>query len=123
VVRASEWDDAAFEEILNAPGGLVANFIWELSVEAAAVATAVVHVLPGTPRSGFWGPRSTAVRPPGYTRARIRPHLAWGARTGHVYGGVNAPADPSIFLEFPAEQMYDVYPFLTTGLWSLEGTF
>ena len=55
VVKSAEWDDTAFEEMLNGPGGEVANFIWDLSLEAAAVAIATVHVLPGTPRSGFWG--------------------------------------------------------------------
>ena len=123
MTQATSWNEDVFEEILNAPGGLVANFIWELSLEAAAVAIATVHVLPGTPRSGYWTPKSTAIRPSGYTRARIRPHLAWGARTGKVYGGVNSPYAPSTWLETPAEQYKREYPFLTTGLWSLEGTF
>lgn len=123
MVQDATWDEAAFEELLNGPGGLVANFIWELSLEATAVAIATVHVLPGTPRSGYWTPKSTAIRPPGWTKAHIRPHLAWGDRTGHVYGGVNAPYAPATWLETPAEQYYHEYPFLTTGLWSLEGTF
>jgi hypothetical protein len=42
-----------------------------------------------------------------------------GSRGG-LYGGVNAEADPTIFLEKPAEQMDRKYPFLTTGLDSLE---
>lgn len=122
MVQDTTWNEDAFEEILNAPGGLVANFIWELSLEAAGVATAVVHVRPGTPASATTGPRSNAYSP-GYTKARIRPHLAWGSRTGKVYGGVNAPYTPSTWLETPAEQYHREYPFLTTGLWSLEGSF
>lgn len=121
----STWDPAAFEELLNAPGGLVADFIWDLSVQATVVATAAVHVRPGTRSSATTG-RTSNARPPGFTKARIRPHLAWGAATGQVYGGVNAPADPAMFLEMPAVQIARLghrFPFLTTGLWSLEGTF
>lgn len=124
MVKAPEWDDAAFEEMLNGPGGLVADFIWDLSLEAAAVAIATVHVRPGTPASattGIYTRKPSNARPPGYTKARIRPHLAWGSRTGHMYGGVNAPADPSIFLEYlpHTDQYHRPYPFLTTGLWAI----
>ncbi len=118
-------DEAAIYELLNGPTGLVYPFISQLSVQAAAVATEVVHVRPGTPASATTG-RTSNARPPFFTKARIRPHMAWGAETGLLYGGVNAPADPSIFLEYPARQIAKkghVFPFLTTGLWSLEGTF
>jgi hypothetical protein len=126
MVQASTWDDTAFEEMLNAPGELVANFIYELSLEATAVAVAVVHVRPGTPASattGLYARKPSNARPPAYTKLRTRPHLAWGTRTGRVYGGVNAPYNPATWLETPAEQYHRAYPFLTTGLWSLEGTF
>lgn len=116
------WDDKALDDLLNSIEGPVGKMIAELSDRAAVVATLVVHVLPGTPRSGRWNPRSTTqVGPPGYTKSRIRPHIARGAVTGQLYGGVNAPAAPTIFLEMPAEQMYETYPFLTTGLYSLVG--
>lgn len=117
------WDDGAFEDLLNGPGGPVAELIGELSARAAVVATAVVHVRPGTPASATTG-RTSNARPPGYTKARVRPHLAWGPRTGRVYGGVNAPYNPSTWLETPAiqiERKGHRFPFLTTGLWSLEG--
>lgn len=116
------WDEAALDDLLNSLTGPVGQFIAELSLRASVVAASVVHVLPGTSRSGYWNEKSTAVRPPGTTKASIRPHLARGSRTGHLYGGVNALAAPSIFLEHPARQMYETYPFLTTGLWSLEGS-
>jgi hypothetical protein len=117
-----EWDEAALDDLLNGLDGPVGRFIWELSVRAAAVATEVVHTRPGTPSSATTGRTSNAYSP-GYTRARIRPHLARGARTGRLYGGVNAPYTPSTWLETPAEQMHKTYPFLTTGVYSLEGTF
>lgn len=118
-------DQAAIYELLNGPAGLVYPFIAQLSVQAAAVATEVVHVRPGTASSATTG-RTSNARPPGFTRERIRPHMAWGTLTGNLYGGVNAPADPSIFLEMPARQIArrgHEFPFLTTGLWSLENTF
>jgi len=111
-------DDAEIFDMLNSADGPVGQLVTELSAQAAAVATGAVHVRPGTPRSTVWSSRSTAL-PPGYTKARIRPHMGWGKATGNIYGGVNAPAAPSIFLEDPAEQMYDTYPFLTTAFWSL----
>jgi hypothetical protein len=117
-----EWDEAALEDLLDSMDGPVGKFIWELSVRAAAIAAEAVHVRPGTPASATTG-RTSNARPPGYTKARIRPHLARGAMTGKLYGGINAPADPAIFLEMPADQMHKTYPFLTTGVYSLQGTF
>ena len=116
------WNEAAMESLLNGPGGPVAKLIWDLSVRASLMAISTVHVRPGTRKSATTG-RTSSARRPGYTKARIRPHLAWGPSTGQVYGGVNAPANPSILLEEPARQMDRPYPFLTTALWSLEGTF
>lgn len=117
-----DWDEAALDDLLNSVEGPVGMLIAELSLRAAVVATTVVHVRPGTPASATTGATSNA-RPPGFTKANIRPHGPVIGTRGGLYGGVNAPADPSIFLEMPAEQMHREYPFLTTGLWSLEGTF
>lgn len=115
-----EWDEAALDDLLDSIEGPVGQLISELSLRATIVATSVVHVRPGTPASATTG-RTSNARPPGYTRARIRPHVARGAVTGQLFGGVNAPADPSIFLELPASQMSRPFPFLTVGLYSLEG--
>jgi len=125
VVRDATWDDEAFDELLNGPGGPVVNLIVDLSAQATLVATTVVHIRPGTPASATTG-RTSNARSPGFTKARIRPHLAWGSRTGKVYGGVNSPMDPTVYLELPASQIArrgHEFPFITTGLWSLEGTF
>jgi len=115
------WNEPAIDDLLNSLEGPVGKLIAELSLRATVVATQVVHVRPGTPASATTG-RTSNARPPGFTKARIRPHLARGGLTGGLYGGVNAPADPTIFLELPAEQMHSEYPFLTTGLYSLIGT-
>ena len=118
-------DDQAIYEMLNAPTGLVYPFVVQLSVQAAAVATAVVHVRPGTPASATTG-RTSNARPPGFTKARIRPHTGWGGPGLQLYGGVNSPMDPTVYLELPARQIArkgHVFPFLTTGFWSLENSF
>lgn len=111
-------DDAAIEALLHDPAGPVGQLIFELSTQAADVARAVVRVR----RSRTWSARSNA-RPPGFTKAGIRVHGPVIGTHGGMYGGVNAPADPSLFLELPAEQMSHKFPFLTTGLDSIMGSF
>ena len=41
-----------------------------------------------------------------------------GYDRGHIYGGANAAADPTLFLEDPRADRQK-YPFLTTGLWAV----
>jgi hypothetical protein len=117
-----DWDAEALDDLLNSVEGPVGMLLAELSARAAIVATSVVHVRPGTPASATTG-RTSNARPPGFTKARIRVHGPVIGSRGRLYAGVNAPMDPSVFLEMPAEQMHQEYPFLTTGLWSLVGTF
>jgi hypothetical protein len=114
------WNDSAFDELLNSVDGPVGQMVLELSVQAADVARKVVRVRNPATRQGRAGRHSTA-RAPGFTRADIRVHGPVRGSLGGVYGGVNAAADPTIFLEQPASQMSRPYPFLTTGLESLAG--
>jgi hypothetical protein len=107
-------DEAAIFELLNAPDGPVGRLLMELGERAAAVARAKVRVRHGN----TWSRRSDA-RPPGYTLASIHPVIGYDSQ-GLIYGGVHAAGDPGIFLEYPAEQETREYPFLTTGLDSLE---
>jgi hypothetical protein len=114
-----DWRDAQLEELLNSPEGPVGQLIAELSAQAATVARATVPVRdPATRNRHRRTGRGSNARPPGFTKAGIHVH---GPVRGiyNVYGGVNAPADPSIFLEYPARQMTRGYPFLTAGLDSL----
>lgn len=109
-------DVQALWDLLNSADGPVGRMVQELSAQAATVALAkapVRHTASWSARSNSW--------PPGYLKAHIRPHLGWGSRTGHIYGGVNAPMSPTIFLEYPARQMHRAYPFMTTALWELAG--
>lgn len=109
-------DDKAIFALINDEDGEVGRFIQELAGQAAAVARAKVRVR----AEPTWSSRSNA-RPPGFTKAAI--HTARGhTGTGHFWASANAPADPAVFLEDPRVDR-DKYPFLTTGLWSLEGTF
>lgn len=109
-------DDAAVFALINDEDGPVGMFIQELAARAAVTARGLARVR-ATPA---WSSRTDA-RPPGFTKASV--HTARGhTSTGHFWASANAPADPAIFLEYPREDR-DKYPFLTTGLWSLEGTF
>lgn len=116
------WRDAALDDLLYSPDGPVGRLIAELSEQVATVARSVVHVRTLDPldRRRRAGHGSSAA-PVGWTKAGIRVHGPVRGTRGGMYGGVNAPADPAIFLEYPASQMEEKYPFLTTGLDSLAG--
>jgi hypothetical protein len=114
------WHDEAFDDLLNSWDGPVGEYIAELSDRLALVARAVVHVrVDARGMPGRAGPRSTA-HVPGFTKADIRTHRGISQVTGHIYGGANVAMDPGIYLEWPARQMHDRYPFMTTGLEALE---
>jgi hypothetical protein len=109
-------DEPAVYDLLNSPDGPVGRLLLDLSEQAAAVARAKVRVrVPGSNRTGL----TSSARPPGFTLASISPKIGYDDQ-GLIYGGVVAAGDPGIFLEYPAEQMHREYPFLTTGLDSLE---
>jgi hypothetical protein len=115
-------DDVAIYDMLNGAGGPVWNLLEELSERAAAVARERVPVR-GRPRSrrGRFLPYANVLStayPPGYTLRSIRTNVHW--YNGLVYGGIAAAEEPTIFLEYPAEQMSRRYPFLSTAFDSLE---
>lgn len=114
-----QWHEYQLDQLLRSPDGPVGRLIAELSERVAVVARRTVPVRdPATRnRRRRAGLHSTA-RPPGFTKANIRVHGPVRGHTG-LYGGVNAPGSPGIFLEYPASQMNRKYPFLTTGLDSL----
>lgn len=109
----------AVDELLNDPAGPVGQLIAELSEQVATVARQAVPVRdPATRNRRRRAGHGSTAHAPGYTKANIRVH---GPIRGHtsLYGGVNSPGSPSIFLEYPASQMTRKYPFLTVGLDSL----
>jgi hypothetical protein len=107
--------EAAVQALLDDEHGMVGRFLQDLADQMATVARATVPVRT-TPT---WSSRSNA-RPPGFTKAAIRTRMGHHP-SGALWASANAPADPALFLEEPAEQLHRKYPFLTTGLWSLQG--
>jgi len=106
------------DELMRDIEGPVGDLMRNLSRQMAETARIKVHVrVPGTQRTG----RTSSARSPGYTRAHITSTVGHSKlHGGIVFGGAEAPGNPGIFLEAPAEQMHHKYPFLTTGLWAVE---
>lgn len=110
----------AVDELMRDEAGPVGDLMHELAIQTATVARAKVRVR--DPRANRTG-RTSDAKPPGYTKARITSIVGHSATHGGVvFGGANAPGNPSLFLELPADQIADrdhKFPFLTTGLDSL----
>ena len=114
--------DVAIYDMLNAADGPVARMLDTMSERAAAVARSRVPVrhlddIDTGRRRRHRAGISTSF-PPGYTLVSIHANVHW--YNGLVYGGVTAAEEPTIFLEYPAEQMDRKYPFLSTAFDSLE---
>jgi len=113
-------DDRAVFEMLNTIDGPVGRYLLGLSEQAADIARSVVRVR--EKRSGRRRPGSrigNTARPPGFTKASIHTDMYWDAQ-GLIYGGVAADFAMTVFLETPAQQMHDRYPFLSTAIETLE---
>lgn len=105
-------DDLEIHALLSDADGPVGRYMYEISKKMEAIAKRAAPVMKGR---NYWTARSNAVRPPGTTRASV--HSVWGYDdVGQPFAGINALANPSIFLEKPAEQMHRKYPFLTLAL-------
>lgn len=119
-----KWSQRALHSLFSSTDSPVARWLIDVSDEAAEIARRAVRVRSMNPRDRRRraGANSTAA-PPGYTKALIRPHLGRGTITGQLYGGVNAPGVPGLFLEYPASQMDRKYPFLTTALDEIEARY
>lgn len=104
--------DLAIESLLADADGPVGRYMYEISQKMAIIAKRAAPVMKG---KNYWTSRSNAIRPPGTTRASV--HNVFGYDdVGQPFAGVNALANPSIFLEKPAVQMHRKYPFLTLAL-------
>jgi hypothetical protein len=118
----------AIDELFRDIDGPVGTLMREIADHIGLVATATVRVL--NPKN-TWSRKSSAyytdpgrrgghAKPPGYTKRNITTTVGHAlSHDGYVFGGAEAPGNPGIFLEEPAEQMHEKYPFLTTGLWSV----
>jgi len=107
----------AVDELMRDEHGPVGDLMRELADQMATVAREKVRVrVYGRHRTG----RTSNARLPGYTKAHISSTVGHSKLHGGIlFGGAEAPGNPGIFLEAPAEQMHEKYPFLTTGLWSV----
>lgn len=113
-------DNAAIYDLLNGADGPVAKMLDAMSERAAAVARAnapVRRLDADRPRRRSRGGLSTSF-PPGYTLVSIHANVHW--YNGLIYGGIAAVEEPTIFLEYPAEQMERKYPFMSTAFDSME---
>ena len=112
-----EISQEAVDELMRNIDGPVGDLMRDVSKEMADVARTKVRVrIPRTDRTG----RTSNANPPGYTKEHITSTVGHAkTHDGILFGGAEAPGNPGIFLEAPAEQMHEKYPFLTTGLWSV----
>ena len=110
-------DQKAVDELFRDEHGIIGDLMRELGDQMAAVARERVRVrIPGSRKTG----RTSNAQFPGYTKAHITSSVGHSKLHGGIlFGGAEAPGNPGIFLEAPAEQMHEKYPFLTTGLWSV----
>lgn len=115
MVNRFDMDETAVTEVLEDPEGLVGRELTRLAEAMQHVAEAKAPVRTGN----TWSSKSNA-RPPGFLKEHVRTHHADIDHNGSLFSGVDAPADPTIFLEKPARQMHEAHPFLTTALWTSE---
>jgi len=113
-----ECDDVALEDMFNNPDGLVGDWLKGKVAEMTAIATAGAPLQ--QPKNWSWGADSSSYMPRslGYLKGGVRPHFPAYTRFGSLYGGVNAPYGPTLFLEKPARQLHHSYPFLSAALYA-----
>lgn len=104
----------AIDELLRDIDGPIGDLMKELAEQMADIARIKVRVrVPGLYHTG----RTSNARTPGYTKSHITTTVGHSVmNNGYVFAGANAPGDPAFFLEAPAEQMNEKYPFLSTAL-------
>lgn len=118
-----ELDLVAIDELLNSPDGPVGLVIAELSDKAAAIAKEAAPVMKVPKNLSRWGkmfdPRYQ-YGPLGMTKAGVHAHFPAFNKLGGIYGGVNAPYGPTLFLERPAIQVRVLEMFMTRALYTVE---
>lgn len=114
----------AVDELMRDEEGPVGDLMRQIADQIAAVARVKAPILNARNVRSL---RSTALRSadgtiklPGYTKRNITTTVGHAVtHDDYLFAGANAPGDPGIFLEAPAEQMHEKHPFLTTGLWAV----
>lgn len=119
-----EISQAAVDELMRDADGPVGDLMHRIADQIATVAREKAPVLKA---SNVWSLKSTALRTadgtvkvPGYTKRHITTTVGHSKlHDGYLFAGANAPGDPGIFLEAPAEQLHEKRAFLTAGLWAV----
>lgn len=114
-------DEAAMEDMLHSPDGLVGTYIAGLGVQAAAIARAMAPAK--DPRNESWHPLKSTSYPsiehPGLMlKATIKQAFGY-TKDGQMYGGVNVAYGPTLFLTRPAKQIHHEYTFMTDALYGV----
>lgn len=110
------------DELMRDEEGPVGDLMRDLAQQMADVARIKVRIR-GV--RGIFGQhptgRTSNANSPAYTKRHITSTVGHSKlHNEYLFAGAEAPGNPGIFLEAPAEQMHDKYPFLTTGLWSVQ---
>jgi hypothetical protein len=118
---AVQIDEAAMEDMLTSPDGLVGRYIQGLGIQAAAIAAAMAPTK--SPKNESWHPAKSSSYPsipwPGLTlKASVRPAFGY-TKGGQMYGGVNVNYGPTLFLTRPAKQIHHTYTFMTDALYGV----
>ena len=100
-------DEVAVYDLLNGADSPVAVLLERISEQGAAYARATVPIRKTRP----WRSLKSTAFPPGYTLESIHTNVHW--YNGLIYGGIAAEELPTIFLEYPAEQMSRAWHFMT----------
>jgi hypothetical protein len=118
-------DEQAVYEFMRDIDGPVGDLMREIARQLEAVAVEHAPILKA---KNVWSLRSTAfrtadgtIKTPGYLKRNITSKVGLAVTMDNMmFAGADAPGDPGIFLEAPAEQMHEKHPFLSTALWAVE---
>lgn len=116
--------EEAVRELMQDIDGPVGDLMREIAKQIETVAIQKAPVLSAknvrSLKSTAFRTADGLIKTPGYTKRHITTTIGHSKlHDDFVFAGVNAPGDPGIFLEAPAEQLHETHPFLTTGLWAV----
>ncbi len=115
-----KWDDAALHDLLQSIDGPVGKWLAEKTLELTAEVEAAAPIQ--KPKNYSWGHGSTSYMPRsiGYLKGGVRPHMGY-TKTGMLFGGVDAPYGPTLFLERGGGRHghAERIPFMSTALYSV----
>jgi hypothetical protein len=119
---AVQLDEAAMEDMLHSPDGLVGVYINGLAVQMGFAARAGAPAR--APQNESWIPAKSTSYPSlkfpdtETLRASIKSVFGYN-KAGNMYGGVNVVYGPTLFLTRPARQIHREYLFMTDALYGV----